>query len=148
MAIVDGRLPESLPQSKQINELFSTGIRNLILGFGLGFITVFLFAMPGDSFYWLLAALPAVLLLASGISRLVKAGMKPEIDYRSIERDSLPGSSSNLKLPPVQTEYIKPVKSNYQTDKIAREPHSVTEPTTRQLQIDDEEKATQQFPKE
>lgn len=138
-AAVEGRVPDQLSQSKQNSDLFSSGIRNLILGFGFIFISILLlFNLPGNPLYWLLTMISGIALLASGISRLVKASQPKAINYQSAERDSFPASPSNPPLPPVQTDYIKPEKSNYRTDDLAREPFSVTEPTTRHLEIDEE----------
>ncbi len=140
LAAVEGKIPDHLPQSKKNNDLFSSGIRNLILGFGFIFISLLLLSnLPGNTFYWLLMMIPGIALLASGITRLVKADeRKANIDYQAAERDSFPTSQTNSALPPVQTDYIKPEKSNYRTDNLVREPFSITEPTTQHLKIDGE----------
>jgi hypothetical protein len=140
LAAVEGKIPDHLPQSKQNNDLFSSGIRNLILGFGFILISILLlFKLPGNTFYWLLMMIPGIALLASGITRLVKADEpKANIDYQAAERDSFPTLQVNSALPPVQTDYIKPEKSNYRTDNLVREPFSITEPTTQHLEIDGE----------
>jgi hypothetical protein len=142
LAVVEGKMPDQFPQSKEDNELFSSGIRNLVLGFGFIFISILLLANTGNTFYWLLVMIPAFCLLASGISRLVKAdGRKANIDYQATERESLPTSQSNAVLPPIQTEYIKPEKSNYRTDDLVKESYSITEPTTQHLKVDGVEKS-------
>ncbi len=149
MAVIEGKLPNHLPQSNEYNTLFSSGIRNLILGFGFALISILLFAMPGDTIFWLLWMIPAVSLLASGISRLVKAsGMKTDIHERTIKRNTLPTSQSDRKLPPVQTDYIEFAKPISQTDRVYNQPPSITEPTTRQLQFDSEGETTRQLPEE
>ena len=80
--------------------------------------------------------IPGIVLLASGITRLVKAdGKKANIDYQAIGRDSFPTSQLNSALPPVQTDYIKPEKSHYRTDNLVREPFSITEPTTQHFNL-------------
>ena len=137
LAAVEGQIPVHLPQSNQNNDLFSSGIRNLILGFGFIFISILLLINLPGTFYWLLMMISGIALLASGITRLVKA-YEPEanIDYQAAERDSFPTSQANSALPPVQTDYIKPEKSNYRTDNLVREPFSITEPTTQHLEID------------
>jgi hypothetical protein len=141
LAVVEGKISDHLPQSKEDNELFSSGIRNLVLGFGFIFISILLlFNLPGNTFYWLLMIIPGISLLASGISRLVKAdGEKANINYQAAGRDSFPTSQSNAALPPVQTEYIEPEKSNYRTDDLVKEPYSITEPTTQHLKFEDED---------
>ena len=139
LAALEGKIPDHLPQSKQNNNFFSSGIRNLILGFGFIFISILLLANTDNIFYWLSVMLAGIVLLASGVTRLVKAEEpKANIDYQAAERDAFPTSQTNSALPPVQTDYIKPEKSNYRTDNLVREPFSVTEPTTRHLKIDSE----------
>jgi hypothetical protein len=139
LAVVEGKMPDYLPQSKEDNDLFSTGIRNLILGFGFIFIGALLFILPGNTFFWLLAMFPGISLLASGISRLVKAGSKGHTDYREAGRYSLPAAASNPALPPVQAEYIRPERSSYRKDDPAGEPPSITEPTTQLLEMESED---------
>lgn len=136
LAIVEGELPDRLAKSENHNDLFSSGIRNLILGFGFSFIGILLFTIPGDTFFWLLMLFPAFSLIASGISRIVKAnGMKSKKNAGIIQMNSFPSTQSNPALPPIQTEYIKPSKSIYEIDDLAGQPLTVTEPTTRHLQM-------------
>jgi len=139
LAVIEGRTPDCLPQSKQYNDLFSSGIRNLILGFGFSFISILLlFNIPG-TFYWLLVMTLAIALLASGITRIVKAdGMKPKKTADVTPPNSLPATGSNPALPPIRSEYIKPAKPIYEASDLAGQPGSVTEATTRQLQMDSE----------
>lgn len=140
LAVVDGT-PYHIDQPNGQNDLFSSGIRNLILGFGLIFISILIFAMPGDTLFWLLAMVPGISLLASGISRLVKAdGAKATIEYRGAERESLPKSQPNAALPPIQTEYIRPDVPTDQTEDLMKAPFSVTEPTTELLEADGDPK--------
>ncbi len=138
LAMVEGRMPDQFPQSKQNKDIFSSGIRNLILGFGFIFISILLFTLPGNTFFWLLMMIPAIVLLSSGIGRLVKSSQPKAVNYQAVRRNSLPASPQNSALPPVQTDYIKPEKSNYRTEDLAGAPFSVTESTTRHLEIDDE----------
>ena len=137
LAVIEGRTPDRLPQSKQYNDLFSSGIRNLILGFGFSFVSILLLINIPSTFYWLLVMIPAILLLASGITRLVKAsGMEPKKTADVTPPNSLPATGSNPALPPIQTEYIKPSKPIYESSDLAGQPLSVTEATTRHLQMD------------
>ena len=139
LAVIEGRTPDCLPQSKQYNDLFSSGIRNLILGFGFSFISILLlFNIPG-TFYWLLVMTLAIALLASGITRIVKAdGKEPKKTADVTPPNSLPATGSNPALPPIRSEYIKPAKPIYEASDLAGQPGSVTEATTRQLQMDSE----------
>ncbi len=137
LAVIEGRTPDRLPQSKQHNDLFSSGIRNLILGFGFLFVSILLLANIPGTFYWLLVMISAILLLASGITRLVKSyGMEPKKTADVTQPNSLPATKSSPALPPIRTEYIKPAKPTYEASDLAGQPVSVTEATTRQLQMD------------
>ncbi len=75
LAVVNGDLPEvvGIPENNKVAEIYGTGVRNLILGFGFFLTTVFVKSMPGDTYFWLLFLIPAFCLSASGISRIVKA---------------------------------------------------------------------------
>ena len=139
LAIVEGELPDKSAESEKYGDLYSSGIRNLILGFGFTFIGILLlFNLPSNTFFWLLMLFSAFLLLASGISRIVKAEMKPKKKAGVIQPNLFPSTRSNPALPPIQTEYIKSSKSTSGIDDLAGQPLSVTEPTTRRLQMDSE----------
>lgn len=139
LAAVEGKLSEHLAESETHNDVYSSGLRNLLLGIGFFIIAGLLFTIPGDTYYWLLMLFPAFSLIASGTSRIVKAkGMRLKETADVIQPDSFPAMRSNRELPPIQTEYTKPSKSIYATDELAGQPLSVTEPTTRQLQLDSE----------
>lgn len=137
LAVVEGKMLDRLPQLQEYNELFSSGIRNLIFGFGFLFISLLLFTMPGNTIFWLLMMIPAISLLATGIPRIIKAnGMKAKKFEDVVQSNSFPATNSNPTLPPIQTDYIKPRQSFDEASHLAGQPLSVTEPTTRQLQMD------------
>lgn len=148
LAVVDGKLSGRLAKSENHNDLYSSGIRNLLLGVGFFIISILLYRIPPhDTFFWLLMLFPAFSLIASGISRIVKANeMKSKKNSDVIQPNSFPATQSNPALPPIQTEYIKPSKSIYETDDLAGLPLSVTEPTTRHLQMDSEGKNSSSDP--
>jgi hypothetical protein len=141
LAVIEGKLPDRLAESEIHNDW---GIRNLVLGFGFSIIAIFLFAATGGTFFWLLMLFPALWLIASGITQYIKAddGVKSKKIADVIQPHSFPAAQSNPALPPIQTEYIKPSKSNYEIDDLAGQPLSVTEPTTRHLQMDSEKRET------
>jgi hypothetical protein len=141
LAVVEGKLyaNERLTESHDSIHIYSSGIRNLLLGIGFFIIAILLFTLPGNTFYWLLIMFPAFSLIASGVSRIVKAnGIKIMEIADVIQPNSFPSTGSNPTLPPLQTGYIKPSKSTYGTDDLLGQPLSVTESTTRRLQIDSE----------
>ncbi len=139
LLVVDGNLPENLsvPENNKVAEIYSTGVRNLILGFGFGFTAFIVKSMPGDTYFWTLFLIPAFCLLASGISRIVKAEeLKNTRKSTPFQIPSLPLNTANKQLSPNQTGFIKPQKSIYDTEELVGQPNSVTENTTKLLQKD------------
>ena len=133
----EGSLETRALSEKHI-DLYSSGIRNLILGIGFFIVAMLVFTIPGDTYFWLLVLLPAFPLLASGVSRILKAnGMKSLNKTDVIQPKSLPTTQANPALPPAQTEYIKPSQSFYDTDDLAERPLSITEHTTRHLKSEE-----------
>lgn len=118
-------------------ELQSDALKSIIKGMGFLLVAIAL-AISGVARSWWWALLfPFVLMLARGIP-----------DYIRAERMLADRSSSNpapqpligqpqpqLSLPPNQTEYVQP-ESQYQTSDLV--PPSVTDGTTRQLEINSE----------
>lgn len=150
LAVVEGDLSLESSSSENYADLYSSGIRNIILGFGFSFAGVFLFMIPPrEGSFWLVMMIPGFCLLASGISRVVKAEAlkkesKPRISV--IQQTSFPQTQANKELPPTQTEYISPKKSKYKTDDLTAQPPSVIEETTKHLRVD-KENETMTLPK-
>src|SRR3712207_5987544 len=66
--------PQNSASADEYHNLFSSGIRNVVLGLGFLLISIFLFTLPPrEGIMWLLLMFPAISLLASGVSRIVKA---------------------------------------------------------------------------
>ena len=144
LAVVEGNLSseQMLIVEENPAELYSTGIRNIILGLGFLLAGIFLFTIPPhDGIFWLLMMIPGFSLLASGISRWIKAdSLKKERVARVnvIQQPTFPKTQPQKELPPSQTDYVRPAKSIYQTEDLAVEPRSVTEGTTRHLEMKSE----------
>ena len=136
LAVVEGSLSEEsgLTAKDSPTELFSTGIRNIVLGFGFIAVGVFLFTIPPqDGIFWLFAMIPGFVLLASGIGRVIKSEAAKK-EAKEINKRALSVNQQNRALPPSQTDYVKPQSSKYETDDLVAEPRSVTEATTRNLE--------------
>ena len=77
-------------------------------------------------------------MIAKGVSEMAKVR---RIEKKGIahpfERPTFIGNQPNQALPPVQTEYIRPQGSIYETGDLVVQP-SVTENTTRHLEINTE----------
>ena len=141
LAIVDGNFndTEEITAADNVAELKSTGVRNILLGMGFAAISVFLFLMPGNTFFWLLPALPAFFLFASGAAQVMKAdAMKSNRTKinKPAEKPKLSEAEINKKLSPTSEDYIKPQNTTYRTKELVSP--SVVEDTTRHLEMDKE----------
>lgn len=140
LAVVEGNFSVENAASLENSpaELYSTGIRNIILGLGFLLVGFLLFTIPPrEGIFWLLMMIPGFCLLASGISRYIKGdALKKEKSSRVkvIQQPTFSQTQVKKELPPTQTEYVKPQKSIYETDDLSPAPHSVTESTTRHLE--------------
>lgn len=134
LAVVDGTISDEEVAKNSPADLFSTGIRNTVLGFGFIAVGVFLFTIPPqDGIFWLLAMIPGFVLLASGIGRVIRSeAVKKEA--KEINKRALSVNQPNRALPPSQTDYVKPKVAIHKTDDLAAQPRSVTEATTRNLE--------------
>lgn len=118
---------ETLALAEKYIDLFSSGIRGLMIGIGFlivsgaAFIISMRLAVMGLFFLAF-----ASYFLGTGISRLIQA--------RGIK--ALSKRDEPAALPPGKTEYIKPSRSIYETDDLIAQPLSVTEHTTSHLQMD------------
>jgi hypothetical protein len=113
---------------KQI-DIYSRGLRGLMIGVGLILVAAFALILTTRSLpVALFSLIFGVVLLGTGVSRLVQAkGLK-----------ALSERAEPAALPSGQTEYIKPARSVFDTDDLSAVPVSVTENTTRHLELDSE----------
>jgi ribosomal protein L40E len=130
-------------RSNNPDDLWSAGIRNIILG--IGFFTVAIALLltgvaNGHSWWWAML-FPAFSLTASGIGIVSKAKRLEKKKFQTVETQSQPTffalPQDNNNLPPAHTDYVKPQKSIYDTGELIAPP-SVTEWTTRHLEINNE----------
>ena len=127
LAVVEGKLPEMPALSEKYAELYSRGIYGLLIGLGFSFISWVVYTIPpAHGIVWTLFLAIAFIFLGAGVSRLVHAAKIKAL----IKRDE------PAALPSGKTEYVKPSASIYDTDDLVRRPLSVTEHTTRQLEMD------------
>ncbi len=136
---VDGR---GRVRSNHPDDVWSVGIRNVILGIGFLIVSFALLTtgVAGGNNWWWAMLFPAFSMFASGISNIAKS--------KRIEKNKQPPQTqfepplfvqpqNNASLPPLQTEYIKPHKSIYDTGELAVPP-SIVEGTTRHLEMNSE----------
>lgn len=143
LAVVDGSLSEEtgLTAKNSPAELYSTGIRNVILSMGFILAGILLFTIPPrNGIFWLGFMIAGAALLASGVGRIIRSeAAKKEAKEReanAMQPPSLPITQRHRELSASQTDYVKPKASIYKTDDLAAQPRSVTEGTTRHLEID------------
>jgi hypothetical protein len=94
--------------------------------------------------FWLL--IPAFAMLGSGIAQCVqlkKCEQNPALSSGSqpaaASQNEIPAVQTNAALPPTQTDYVKPPRASiYDTGELYEKPPSVTEGTTRHLEINNE----------
>lgn len=128
-------------RSNNPDELYSSGIRNIILGVGFLIVAVALFSSGGARWWWAML-FPAFSLLSSGMGSYTKSKRleKKKLQAAETQTQSPPtfaAPQSNAGLPPSQTDYVNPQKSIYDTGEFAVPP-SVTENTTKHLEINRE----------
>ncbi len=128
-------------KSNNLDDLWSGAVRSLIMGVGFLVVSIVLFTtgVAGGKAWWWAMIFPAFASLASGFSQLARAKSieKQRVNANPVMQNQLPQNSPNLNLPPSQTEYVKPQGSIYDTGDLVIPP-SVTENTTRHLEINSE----------
>ncbi len=140
LAAIDGLVDEKYGMVVEDNyaELYSTGVRNTILGAGFEMAAIFLFITPPhNGIFWLLMMIPGFCLIASGVRRLLKAEeLKKERKTRAtaFQVPTLSANQPVSALPPSQTEYVHPISSGYTTEDLVVP--SVIEETTKQLKVE------------
>ena len=153
---LSGNLPQQPPQptyyvdhrgrmkSNDPSDIWSQAIRSLIMGFGFLVVSVVLLMtnVAGGNKWWWAMLFPAFSMLAVGASQIARV--------RHMEKQKQSGGAftepvqfaphqANLNLPPTQTDYVQPPqKSIYETGELYEKPTSVTEGTTRHLEINNE----------
>ncbi len=135
LAFVEGSLvtESEFVADEKIANLYSSGIRNIILGFGFFLTSIFVKSIPGDTYFWLLFMIPAFCLLASGIPRIVKyEELKKANKLRLPAAQNFAETQLKQALPPSQVDYIKP-NTKFKTEELIERPPSVTESTTKNL---------------
>ena len=154
---LNGNLPQQQPpppafyvdhkgrmRSNDPTDIWSQAVRSLIMGFGFLVISIVLLMtnVAGGQKWWWAMLFPAFSMLAVGASHMARV--------KRLERQKQGGAApaepaqfapyqANRNLPPTQTDYVQPPqKSIYDTGELSERPSSVTEGTTRHLEINNE----------
>jgi hypothetical protein len=156
-AIISGNLPAPPPappafyvdhrgrvKSNDPNDIWSQAIRSLIMGFGFLVVSFVLLGtnVAGGNKWWWAMLFPAFSMLAVGASQMARVKrMEKQKQGGAVftEQPQFPPHQASHSLPPTQTDYVKPPqKSIYETGELYEKPSSVTEGTTRHLEINNE----------
>ena len=133
-----GNLPQARPMLDRRGRPISWDRAIVKIFTGLAFIAVTIaLAVSGTGrgwWYWML--IPAFTSLGAGVAQLIqlRKSEKGGMVYPTISPDPLP-QAQNTALPPPQTEWVSP-ESKYKTGDLV--PPSVTDNTTRHLEMDSE----------
>jgi hypothetical protein len=113
-------------------DLFSSGLRGLMIGLGFLIVSGVAFGISTRlAVLGLFSLAFAFFFLGTGVARLVQA--------KALKRFREPQEiRPSPALSPGEPEYIKPSRSLYETDDLLTTPRSVTEHTTTHLQMDPE----------
>ncbi|MCA1623185.1 MAG: hypothetical protein LC778_05190 [Acidobacteria bacterium] len=124
-------------ESKPAN--WEGALTKIFMGIAFLVVSIVLSFTQKGSQWWFWMLIPAFAMLGSGIAQIIQ--------LRKNERSGFPIDSpvsqntlkeqANSALPPSQTEYVKPQTSIYDTGELAV-PSSVTENTTRHLEVNSE----------
>lgn len=124
---------------KDPNEVYADSIKSIISGIGFLIVSIVLFAtgVAGGRAWWWAMLFPAFAFLSKGISDYFKYKKieQSRVGFSSQASNVIGSSGPNSALPPQQEQYIAP-ESRYKTGDLV--PPSVTDSTTRHLEIDSE----------
>ena len=153
-AALTGNLPRQHyvvdPRKRAVS--WETAITKLFSGLAFLIVAIILAVTGkfGASGWWFWMLIPAFGALGSGVAQFVqlKKLEKKEAAFLSENPQNVINSApKNNALPPTNTDYVSPPKQSiYDTGELTERPGSVTENTTRHLQMDSEGK-TMTLPK-
>jgi len=128
-------------KSNDPDELWSAGLKNMILGVGFLIVAIVLLLtnVAGGRNWWWTMLIPAFSMLATGVGGLSKSKRiekKKTTTFVENNQNQFTNAPLNASLPPPQTEYAKPRTTIYDTGELV--PPSVIENTTRHLEINRE----------
>jgi hypothetical protein len=122
------------------HEVFGDAVRAIITGIGFMIIAIALATtgVAGGKAWWWAMLFPSFTFLAKGISDLLKSRKmeRSAVGFSQAPGNMISGTANTTALPPSRTQYVSPVESRYKTGDLV--PPSVTEGTTRHLEMDNE----------
>jgi hypothetical protein len=136
-------------RSNDPDEIWSQAIRSFIMGFGFLIVSIVLFTtgVAGGRAWWWAMLFPAFSMMAVGISQWAKVnrmekkrqnGETLSAPPPQFVQPQFPANQPNAALPPTNADYVRPPQNSiYDTGELVIQP-SVTENTTRHLEINNE----------
>jgi len=127
-------------RSNNPDDLWGAGVKNMIMGVGFLIVSMALLItnVAGGRVWWWAMLIPAFSLLATGIGSLAKSKRLEKKNLANTEQPTpFAQPPTNASLPPLQQEYVQPQKTIYDTGELVVPP-SITEGTTRHLEINSE----------
>ena len=128
---------QELTDCKGKKVTFEGAMGKLFMGVGFLIVSIALaFSVTGTG-WWFWMLIPAFSMLGAGISQVIQIRQKK---YKSIAsfaentQNKFDSQANQAELPPVQTDYIKP-QTVFDTGEFVERPPSVTEGTTRHLEM-------------
>ena len=121
---------------------WETAVTTIAAGAAMLIISIFLgvTGIIGAANWWFWLLIGAFAALANGITKFISLRRLEKLEATfTLEntQNRIPSSPQNNALPPIQTEFVKPQGSIYETGDFVT-PSSVTENTTRHLEINKE----------
>lgn len=121
------------------NEVFGDSIKQILTGIGFLIVSIVLFTtgVAGGHAWWWAMLFPAFGCLGKGIGDYMKSKRmeRTQFQFAAQNQNYLNQNQTRADLPPQQTQYVAP-DSRYKTGDLV--PPSVTDNTTRHLEMDSE----------
>ena len=127
LAVVGGRSPDDLALAVKHIDLFSSGLRWLMIGVGFLIVSGVSFGISIRlAVLGVFALAFGFLFFGTGVARLIQAkALKKLRESRNLQ--------TTPTLPAGEPSYITPSRSIYDTEELTATPHSITENTTTHL---------------
>ncbi len=145
-AALSGKLPQAPyvvdPRKRGVS--WQSAITKIFTGLAFFIVSIILAfnQTPGSKVWWFWLLIPAFVTFGGGIAQIIqlkKLEKKEAAFAPQNTRNIISSAPPSNALPPTQTDYMAPPKQSiYDTGDLVERPGSVTEPTTRHLQMDSE----------
>jgi hypothetical protein len=137
---LSGRLPaqKAIVNHKGKPVHWEGALTKLFMGLAFVVVAIALALTGRGSGWWFWMLIPGFMFVGSGIAQYIqlKRSESGDVRFASSERSALHAPPQNAPLPPSRTEYVAPAETRYKTGELV--PPSVTEGTTRHLEMDSE----------